>query len=83
MTKIHCASCYMCIMACPYGVLKLTFRYKEIMKCDMCTHRGECGNQCALKNVQCMLSHLRRYKIMKYVVIGASAAGINGVKRLT
>ncbi len=36
--KSRCSSCYMCIMACPYGVLKSDrIHYKEIMKCDMCT----------------------------------------------
>jgi carbon-monoxide dehydrogenase iron sulfur subunit len=40
--KNRCASCYMCIMACPYGVLKSDrIAYKEIMKCNMCTHRSE------------------------------------------
>jgi len=35
--KTQCASCYMCIMACPYGVLKEDQRTKkEILKCDMC-----------------------------------------------
>lgn len=38
--KEHCASCYMCIMACPYGVLKCdSILQKEIMKCNMCVHR--------------------------------------------
>ncbi|MCR4943478.1 MAG: 4Fe-4S binding protein [Clostridium sp.] len=36
--KERCASCYMCVMACPYGVLKSDrIEYLEIMKCDMCT----------------------------------------------
>ena len=36
----HCASCYMCIMACPYGVLKSDSVHQiEIMKCNMCVHR--------------------------------------------
>jgi len=40
--KERCASCYMCIMACPYGVLKSDrIEYKEIMKCNMCVHRTE------------------------------------------
>lgn len=35
--KSRCASCYMCIMGCPYGVLKAdVLKHKEIMKCDMC-----------------------------------------------
>ena len=40
--KNRCASCYMCIMACPYGVLKADrLKQKEIMKCDMCTSCSE------------------------------------------
>lgn len=40
-----CASCYMCIMACPYGVLKSDrVENKEIMKCNMCVHRTEDGS---------------------------------------
>jgi len=40
--KERCASCYMCIMACPYGVLKSDrIEHKEIMKCNMCVHRTE------------------------------------------
>ena len=40
--KERCASCYMCIMACPYGVLKSDrIEHKEIMKCNMCAHRTE------------------------------------------
>lgn len=40
--KDRCANCYMCIMACPYGVLKSDhIARKEIMKCNMCVHRTE------------------------------------------
>ena len=47
--KERCASCYMCIMACPYGVLKSDSRtQKEIMKCNMCAHR-ENGPMCVEK----------------------------------
>lgn len=45
-----CASCYMCIMACPYGVLKADQRTKkEIMKCDMCKSTKEKSPQCVAK----------------------------------
>ncbi len=38
----RCANCYMCIMACPYGVLKADpIMHKFIMKCNMCQHRSE------------------------------------------
>lgn len=40
--KDRCASCYMCIMACPYGVLKSdSLENKVIMKCNMCIHRTD------------------------------------------
>lgn len=47
--KNKCASCYMCIMACPYGTLKEDkATKKEIMKCDMCSHDPN-GSQCVAK----------------------------------
>lgn len=57
--KNRCASCYMCIMACPYGVLKSDFfTHKEIMKCDMCIKNGgskepnpECVARCPMKAI--------------------------------
>lgn len=40
-----CVSCYMCIMSCPYGVLKSDrIKYEIIMKCNMCVHRTEDGS---------------------------------------
>ncbi|MGL5245480.1 MAG: 4Fe-4S dicluster domain-containing protein, partial [Sarcina sp.] len=45
--KNQCASCYMCIMACPYGVLKADAeKQKEIMKCDMCESTKSGNPQC-------------------------------------
>ncbi len=35
-----CAGCYMCVMSCPYGVLKADESTKRIiMKCDLCNGR--------------------------------------------
>ncbi|ATD57190.1 nitrate reductase [Clostridium chauvoei] len=48
--KNKCASCYMCIMACPYGVLKADReKHKEIMKCYMCMNTKEETPQCVEK----------------------------------
>lgn len=48
--KDKCASCYMCIMACPYGVLKAeSTLHKEIMKCDGCKSTEKCTPQCVEK----------------------------------
>ena len=42
--KNQCASCYMCIMSCPFGILKYdSIGHKEIMKCNMCVHRSADG----------------------------------------
>lgn len=53
--KEQCASCYMCIMACPYGVLKSDSIYnKEIMKCDMCVSvdgNPKCVEKCPMKAI--------------------------------
>ncbi|WP_422445147.1 4Fe-4S dicluster domain-containing protein [Thermoanaerobacterium sp. DL9XJH110] len=45
----RCASCFMCIMSCPYGVLKPDRKnLKIIMKCDMCSGRDipRCVEEC-------------------------------------
>ncbi|MBK1813379.1 4Fe-4S dicluster domain-containing protein [Clostridium sp. YIM B02505] len=35
-----CASCYMCVISCPYGVLKSDDASKKvILKCDLCNGR--------------------------------------------
>lgn len=57
--KEQCASCYMCIMACPYGVLKSDKgNRKEIMKCNMCVHRTDehtpvpmCVEKCPMRAI--------------------------------
>lgn len=53
--KEQCASCCMCIMACPYGVLKSDSIYnKEIMKCDMCASvdgNPKCVEKCPMKAI--------------------------------
>lgn len=59
--KERCASCYMCVMACPYGVLKSDhIHHTEIMKCDMCTHRNAkgtaqpmCVEKCPMQAITC------------------------------
>lgn len=44
-----CAACFMCVMSCPYGVLKPDrINKKVIMKCDMCNDRDipRCVESC-------------------------------------
>lgn len=48
--KDRCASCFMCVMACPYGVLKGDRdNQKSIMKCDMCVSTEEQKPQCVAR----------------------------------
>ncbi|KMT22139.1 4Fe-4S dicluster domain-containing protein [Clostridium cylindrosporum] len=48
--KSRCASCFMCIMSCPYGVLKADKEsHKEIMKCDMCSSTKKGTPQCVAR----------------------------------
>jgi len=50
-----CAQCFMCVMNCPYGVLKpdrLTNTY--VVKCDFCTEHGSepnCVKTCTMKAI--------------------------------
>lgn len=38
--KDKCASCFMCVMSCPFGVLKADDTNKKvILKCDLCNER--------------------------------------------
>ena len=48
--EVRCASCYMCIMGCPYGVLKADrLSQTKIMKCDMCLSHISKTPQCVEK----------------------------------
>ena len=45
----QCASCFMCVMACPYGILKADdINKKVILKCDFCTEKSmpSCVENC-------------------------------------
>ncbi len=45
----QCATCFMCVMACPYGVLKADEKEKKaIIKCDFCGDRSSprCVENC-------------------------------------
>ncbi|RDY25532.1 4Fe-4S dicluster domain-containing protein [Romboutsia weinsteinii] len=47
--QTKCGSCYMCVMSCPYGVLKPDERSKQnILKCDLCKNEKEpkCVENC-------------------------------------
>lgn len=51
----RCAKCGMCIMACPFGVLKQDRINGEIMKCDMCDTRPEgpfCVEKCPMGAIE-------------------------------
>ncbi|MCL2205520.1 MAG: 4Fe-4S dicluster domain-containing protein [Treponema sp.] len=45
----QCGSCYMCVMACPYGVLRPDKIEGKVSKCDMCVNHTEKTSQCVAK----------------------------------
>ena len=45
----RCASCYMCLMSCPFGVLKVDLATRQVIqKCDYCGDRDgpRCVEEC-------------------------------------
>ncbi|WP_160680702.1 4Fe-4S dicluster domain-containing protein [Clostridium sp. C8-1-8] len=53
----QCASCYMCVISCPYGVLKSADDSRVILKCDLCNGREvpRCVESCPTGAIQlCM-----------------------------
>lgn len=34
-----CIGCYACILACPFGSIRIKEKEKKIFKCDLCRHR--------------------------------------------
>jgi len=45
----QCGSCYMCVMGCPYGVLRPDKLDGKVAKCDMCISHAEQTPQCVAK----------------------------------
>lgn len=37
----RCGSCFMCVMNCPYGILKPDVTRTKVLKCDFCGDREE------------------------------------------
>ncbi|MCL1993120.1 MAG: nitrate reductase [Spirochaetes bacterium] len=45
----QCGSCFMCVMACPYGVLRPDRLDEKVSKCDMCIETKEKTPQCVAR----------------------------------
>lgn len=56
--KEKCASCFMCVMNCPFGILKPDAKTNsEVIKCDFCLQDGSepsCVKACPTKAIQVM-----------------------------
>jgi carbon-monoxide dehydrogenase iron sulfur subunit len=47
--KDKCVGCWMCVMSCPLGVIKIDYKKKKVVsKCDLCVDRGSpaCVEHC-------------------------------------
>lgn len=49
LDKNKCIGCKQCILACPWGSIKLNHTGKEVIKCDYCGGDPECVKVCAAK----------------------------------
>jgi carbon-monoxide dehydrogenase iron sulfur subunit len=47
-----CIGCKQCIIACPWGSIKLNHTGKEIIKCDLCGGEPECIKVCHAKALE-------------------------------
>lgn len=53
--KNKCANCFMCIMNCPYGVLRPDKSNTYVVKCDFCNETDDipsCVKQCPMKAIR-------------------------------
>lgn len=41
-----CAACFMCVMSCPFGVLRPTANHQAVVKCDFCDGDPSCVKEC-------------------------------------
>lgn len=41
-----CAACFMCVMSCPFGVLKPNAENTAVIKCDFCNGDPHCVKEC-------------------------------------
>lgn len=51
--KEKCVGCWMCIMACPYGAVKINRRDNKSVRCDFCADIKEprCARDCPTKAI--------------------------------
>jgi carbon-monoxide dehydrogenase iron sulfur subunit len=51
--KDKCVGCWMCVMACPYGAIRLNKKEKMPVRCDLCIDIGEpqCAKHCPVKAI--------------------------------
>ena len=50
----RCAQCFMCVMSCPFGVLKPDTTHSFVVKCDFCYGHGgkpNCVTMCPTKAI--------------------------------
>lgn len=47
-----CTGCKLCMIACPYGAIKMDIDTGEIIKCDLCSGDPKCVKFCRTKALQ-------------------------------
>ena len=49
-----CAACFMCVMSCPFGVLKPNAARPAVVQCDFCDGDPRCVKECPKKAITVM-----------------------------
>ncbi len=95
--ETRCGSCFMCVMNCPFGVLKPDqVSRSKVIKCDFCVNAGgepSCVSSCPKKAIH--VEEVEAEGILPqaesssspegradYMIIGAGVAGIEAVKEI-
>lgn len=93
-----CVGCWMCVMACPYGVIRPHLETAKALKCDLCDGREggpACVEACPTKALRfteaeeavgepakVRSAKKKSGKKSRYVIIGNSAAGVNAAEAI-
>jgi len=87
-----CAACFMCVMNCSFGVIKMDYTKTKVVRCDFCAQYGgepNCVKACrggalSLDEVGCAKPNpcATGGNPKKHVIIGAGAAGVSAAKTI-
>ena len=49
-----CIGCHDCVVACPFGAMRIDPHDDQVFKCDLCGGDPECAKWCPTGAIQCV-----------------------------